>query len=99
LSWHGLELNGSELGPMEQSYEDSIINLKFHKRRWGLFTCQVSTVVYKEKNRFPYSREETEANQTAKHYVFPHNHQVNISIKILKKKIQYKQYKRKTNNK
>jgi hypothetical protein len=38
---------------MEQSYEDSIINLKFHKRRRGLFTYQVSTAVYKEKNRLP----------------------------------------------
>jgi len=51
---------------MEQSYEDSTTNLKFHKRRRGHFTCQVSTAVYKEKNRFPYSREETEANQTTK---------------------------------
>jgi hypothetical protein len=55
---------------MEHKYKDSIINLKFPKRGRGLFTCQVSTAVYKEKNRFPYRGEEITANQTAKQYVF-----------------------------
>jgi hypothetical protein len=60
----------------------------------------VSTAVYKEKNRFPYRREETKANQTAKQYVFfPTIIKMNIYIhKNIKEKIP-KQYKRKTNNK
>jgi hypothetical protein len=49
----------------------------------------VSTAVYKEKNIFPYRREETKANQTAKQYVFfPTIIKINIPITILKKKCQ-----------
>jgi hypothetical protein len=74
---------------MEHTYKDSIINLKFCKRRGGLFTCQVSTAVYKEKNRFPYRGKEITAYQTAKQYVFsPTIIKIYISIKILNKEYQ-----------
>jgi hypothetical protein len=49
----------------------------------------VSTAVYKEKNRFPYRREETKANLTAKQYIcFPTIIKIHVPIKIFKKKYQ-----------
>jgi len=49
----------------------------------------MSTAVHREKNRFPYRKEETKANQTAKQYMFfPTIIKINISIRILKKKYQ-----------